>query len=169
MKRLIILIMLTGIINIPLNSYAQCKGFVKKTCMPKLAPFIFNGQMNTTTLLSGDNAEMAMTFYSGQTYRIVVCGQEVLGTIRFKLKDATGNVVFDNAAHDDTDFWDFKAESTQQLTVEVIVPKSDAANKIVPSGCVSVLVGFKQADNSSTQGGKTTTTTTTNKKDDKKK
>ena len=146
MKRLIILIMLTGIINIPMNLYAQCKGFVKKTCLPKLSPFVFNGQMNTSTLLAGDNAEMSLTFYSGQTYRIIVCAQEVLGTLRFKLKDATGNLVFDSSAHDDTDFWDFKAENTQQLTVEVIVPKSESANKIIPSGCVSVLVGFKQAD-----------------------
>jgi hypothetical protein len=158
MKRFIVLMMLTGILNIPLNSYSQCKGFVKKTCMPKLAPFIFNGQMNTTTLLAGDNAEVGLTFYAGQTYRIIICAQEVLGTVHFKLKDATGKVVFDNAAHDDTDFWDFKAETTQQLTVEVNVPKTDATNKIVPSGCVSVLVGFKQSD-----GSKTPTT------DDKKK
>lgn len=155
MKRLIILIMLTGIINIPMNMYGQCKGFVKKTCMPKLSPFIFNGQMNTSTLLAGDNAELPLTFYSGQTYRVLICAQEVLGTLRFKLKDASGNVLFDSSAHDDTDFWDFKAESTQNLTVEVIVPKSDASNKIVPSGCVSVLVGFKQSDDG---GNKTPTT-----------
>lgn len=151
MKRLIVLIMLTGIINIPVNMYAQCKGFVKKSCMPKLSPFVFNGQMNTTQLLAGDNAEMSMTFYSGQTYRIVICAQEVLGTLRFKLKDASGNLVFDSSAHDDADFWDFKAENTQQLTVEVVVPKSDASNKIVPSGCVSVLVGFKQDDKTTTK------------------
>ena len=159
MKKLIIMIMLAGIINIPMNGYAQCKGFVKKTCLPKLNPFVFNGQMNTTTMLAGDNAEMALTFYSGQTYRVIICAQEVLGTVRFKLKDASGNLVFDSSAHDDTDFWDFKAETTQQLTVEVIVPKSDAANKIVPEGCVSVLVGFKQAE-----GGNTPPKTVDNKK-----
>jgi hypothetical protein len=161
MKRLIVLLMLSGILNIPLNSYSQCKGFVKKTCMPKLAPFIFNGQMNTTTLLAGDNAEVGLTFYAGQTYRVIICAQEVLGTLRFKLKDASGKVLFDNAAHDDTDFWDFKAETTQNLVVEVTVPKSDATNKIIPSGCVSVLVGFKQSDGTGPK--------TENKTEDKKK
>ena len=146
MKRLIIMIMLTGIVNIPLNAYSQCKGFVKKTCMPKLAPFVFNGQMNTSTLLAGDNAEVSLTFYTGQTYRIIICSQEVLGTLNFKLKDASGKILFDNAAHDNTDFWDFKAETTQQLIVEVNVPKTDATNGIQPSGCVSVLVGLKQSD-----------------------
>ena len=60
------------------NSFSQCKGFVKKQ-IPKLAPFIHNGQINSSVLLSGDHAELTLTFYSGQNYRILVSNQETLG------------------------------------------------------------------------------------------
>ena len=142
MKKIIVTLMLLSIVNIPVSIYAQCKGFVKKTCVPMLAPFISNGTTNTAALLAGDKAEMNLTFYSGQTYRVLVCAQPVLGIVSFKLKDATGNLLFDSQAHDDTNIWDFKAETTQQITIEVEVAKGDAANQIIPSGCVSVMIGF---------------------------
>lgn len=143
MKKLIITLMLAGIVNIPVSVYAQCKGFVKKTCVPMLAPFISNGTTNTAALLGGDKAEMQLTFYSGQTYRVLVCAQPVLGIVRFQLKDQNGGLLFDSKAHEDANFWDFKAETTQQITIEVIVPPSDAANQIIPSGCVSIMIGFQ--------------------------
>lgn len=143
MKKLIVTLMLTGIVNIPLSVYGQCKGFVKKTCIPMLSPFISNGTTNTAALLAGDKADMNLTFYSGQTYRVLVCAQPVLGIVSFTLKDASGNLLFDSKAHDDTNFWDFKAETTQQITISVEVPKTDASNQIVPSGCVSVMIGFQ--------------------------
>ena len=53
------------------ESNAQCKGFVKKQ-IPKLAPFIHNGQINTYVLLAGDNDELTIKLYSGKTYSIMV-------------------------------------------------------------------------------------------------
>ncbi|HET7818709.1 MAG TPA: hypothetical protein VFL70_05335 [Bacteroidia bacterium] len=125
------------------ESNAQCKGFVKKQ-IPKLAPFIHNGQINTSVLLAGDHAELTLTFYSGQTYRIMVDSQETLGDVFFLLKDANKNQVFSSKDQGKSDYWDFTVESTQQLTVEVEVPDTEAPNGIVPSGCVSILVGFRQ-------------------------
>lgn len=125
-------------------SFAQCKGFVKKQ-ITKLTPFIHNGQMNNAVMLSGDHAELTLTFYSGQTYRLLVAGQEVLGDVYFTVKDAAKNTtLFSSKEQGKFDYWDFTVESTQQLTVEVVVPDVDAPNGIVPSGCVSILVGFKQ-------------------------
>ncbi len=124
--------------------FAQCKGFVKKQ-IPKLTPFIHNGQINSSVLLSGDHAELTLTFYSGQTYRIMVGAQETLGDVWFVMKDANKNQVFSSKDQGKkVDFWDFTVESTQQLTIEVMVPDSDAPSGLVPSGCVSILVGFKQ-------------------------
>lgn len=122
----------------------QCKGFVKKKCMSKLSPFISNGQMNIKTLSSGERVEMPITFYSGQSYRILVCAQENFGNVQFKLKDADNTVLFNSKKQDETDFWDFNVASTQQLTVEVTVPSDSTENKIVSSGCVAILVGFKK-------------------------
>jgi len=125
------------------DANAQCKGFVKKQ-IPKLAPFIHNGQINSSVLLSGDHAELTLTFYSGQTYRLMVTSQDVLGDVFFTIKDAGQKPLFSSKDQGKFDYWDFTVESTQQLTVEVVVPDTDVPSGLVPSGCVSILVGFKQ-------------------------
>ncbi|MEK6615982.1 MAG: hypothetical protein AABZ32_07705 [Bacteroidota bacterium] len=125
------------------EGFAQCKGFVKKQ-IPKLAPFIHNGQINSSVLLSGDHAELTLTFYSGQTYRIMVSGQKTIGDVFFVMKDASKSQIFNSKDQGKTDYWDFTVESTQQLTIEVMVPDEEAPTGLVPSGCVSILVGFKQ-------------------------
>jgi len=126
------------------TSSAQCNTFVKKKCMPNVAPFTQNGQMNTSTLTAGQSAEMNLTFYAGQDYRILVCFQEQLGDVTFKVMDASRKVIFDSKEHSYADFWDFKVKNTQQLIVEVTAPPAELRTSIVPSGCVSVLVGFKK-------------------------
>jgi hypothetical protein len=126
------------------GAVAQCNAFIKKKCMPKISPFTNNGQMNNSTLMAGQSAQMSMTFYAGQDYRILVCSQEVLGEVTFKVLDMTKKVVFDSKENNAPDFWDFKVKNTQQFIVEVSVPPSDSPNSIVPSGCVSVMVGFKK-------------------------
>ncbi len=123
--------------------FAQCKGFVKKQ-IPKLSPFIHNGQVNSSVLLSGDQAELTLTFYSGQTYRILVSNQEVLGDVYFVMKDAAKTQLFSSKDQGKLDYWDFTVESTQQMSIEVVVPNVDTPSGLVPSGCVSILVGFKQ-------------------------
>lgn len=112
--------------------------------MPKIKPFTSNGQMNTSTLSSGQSASMNLTFYSGQAYRILVCAQEVLGDVSFKVLDVNHKVIFDSQQNNAPDFWDFKVKNTQQLTVEVSVPPSESTSSVLPSGCVSVMVGFKK-------------------------
>jgi hypothetical protein len=125
------------------NSFGQCKGFVKKQ-ITKLSPFIHNGQVNSSVLLSGDQAELTLTFYSGQTYRILVSSQEVLGDVHFVMRDAARTQLFSSKDLGKFDYWDFSVESTQQMTLEVVVPNVDTPSGLVPSGCVSILVGFKQ-------------------------
>lgn len=120
----------------------QCKTFTKNECKPKLSPYIYNGQLNSAVLNEGDVAELMLTFYSNQDYRILVCGAEELGAIEFKLKDAGGQELFTNADHNLVDFWDFHTKSTQQLTVEVNVPQS-STGELYKSGCVSILIGFR--------------------------
>lgn len=121
---------------------AQCKTFIKNECKPKLAPYIYNGQMNSAVLNQGDMAELMLTFYSNQDYRIVVCN-DGLGDVTFRLLDLQGKELFTNADHNYTDTWDFSTNSTQLLTVEVSVPEN-TTDEEPKSGCVSILVGFKE-------------------------
>ncbi len=130
------------ILGLQLNVSGQCKTFTKNECKPKLDPYIYNGQLNSAVLNEGDVAELMLTFYSNQDYRILVCGAEELGKIEFVLKDANGQELFTNADHDYIDFWDFRTKSTQQLTVEVHVPQTSNGEQY-KSGCVSILVGFR--------------------------
>lgn len=137
--------MLAGafLLVLPFASVAQCNTFVKKKCMMKIQPFTHNGQMNTSTLTAGQNTELNMTFYSGQSYRILVCSQETLEDVSFKVMDMSHKIVFDSKQNDSPDFWDFKVKNTQQLIVHVDVPQAGTSST-PQSGCVSVMVGFKK-------------------------
>ncbi|MDA3891383.1 MAG: hypothetical protein PF517_06915 [Salinivirgaceae bacterium] len=126
-------------------AFGQCKTFTKKECKPKLSPYIYNGQLNSAVLNEGDVAELMLTFYSNQDYRVLVCGAEELGPIEFKLKDAGGQELFTNADHNMIDTWDFHTKSTQQLMIEVSVPLS-STDELYKNGCVSILVGFKDKE-----------------------
>lgn len=126
----------------PLMGSSQCRGYTKRNCRPALSPYQHNGQLNNAVLVPGDKAEIMLTFYSGQEYRVSVCSMPVLGDVTYKVMDTDKNVIFESDKSDQPAF-DFKVSSTQQLVVEIKVPESEKANEIVPQGCVSVLVGFK--------------------------
>jgi hypothetical protein len=125
---------------------AQCKSFAKSKCLPDLAPYIHNGQMNGATMMAGEKAELQMSFYAGQDYRLMVCAQPILGDVTFRLLDKNKKVVFNSKDHKNVSYWDFNVASTQQLILENDVPESNAKHGMVPSGCVNILVGFKQKD-----------------------
>jgi hypothetical protein len=129
------------------EAHAQCKAFTKRKCLPHLKPFIHNGQLNSTTLMAGEKAELSMTFYSGQEYRLKVCAQEVFENVQFRVLDKNRKQLYNSTDHE-SDFWDFYMASTQQLFVEVSIPESANKTKMVAemieSGCVAVLIGFKQ-------------------------
>ena len=123
---------------------SQCsKTWVRKKCVPKVSPFIHNGQMNTTLLKEGDKMESVMTFYSGQDYRILICSEETLENVTFVVSDMTGKLLYDSKAHNNTDFWDFKVKTTTEMKVEVFAGQNESDGDAVSSGCVSILVGFK--------------------------
>lgn len=143
MKRIFRILSITAAcIMIQANVQGQCKTFIKNECKPKLDPYIYNGQLNSAVLNQGDIAELMLTFYSNQDYRIVVCDDN-LGDVTFRLLDVEGKELFTNADHGYTDTWDFTTNSTQLLVVEVSVPEN-TTNEESKSGCVSILVGFKE-------------------------
>jgi hypothetical protein len=123
--------------------YAQCNTFVKKMCNHKITPFTENGQSNTKTLTAGEKAILNVTLFAGQVYRILVCSEEILGIVSFKVTDATGGVLFDSSKNGQLDFWDFRMKSSQTIKIEIIVPLSSYTSSVLPSGCVSIIVGFK--------------------------
>lgn len=135
-------IILFAALLIPLGMNAQCRSFTKKTCRPQIDPYIHNGQMNSATLYPEDKADIMLTFYSGQDYRLIVCSEGQLGDVHYKVTDLDKKVMYDSK-QSGSNLFDFKVTSTRQLIVTVEVPESENTHDLDFNGCVSVMVGFK--------------------------
>lgn len=124
---------------------AQCKNFAKRVCRLELAPYIHDGNYNAAILTEGEDAELFKTFYSGQEYRIAVCGTESLMKIEFQVMDVERRVLYSNLSNDYLPFWDFKIESTQQLIIFVKVHNNSnpSDSDMLESGCVAIMFGLK--------------------------
>ncbi|HPW66843.1 MAG TPA: hypothetical protein PLY32_06095 [Salinivirgaceae bacterium] len=121
----------------------QCSNFTKKKCVPQLSPYIFNGQANAALLNEGDVAELVLTFYANQDYRLLICSENQLGNVEFRMYDTQNTLLFDNKKYNYAKMWDFCSTATQQIRVEIEVPESLNIDSSVKNGCVSILVGFK--------------------------
>ncbi|PCJ80359.1 MAG: hypothetical protein COA49_08980 [Bacteroidetes bacterium] len=119
---------------------SQCRAFTKRNCLPILGDYIQNDNYNAAVLIPGDEAELGMAFYGGVDYRVVVCSHPVLGAVEFGLYDSDGNALWSN--EDGLDHVDLQIASTQQLSIRVKVPESDAA--LIHEGCVSIMLGSKE-------------------------
>jgi hypothetical protein len=122
---------------------AQCKRFTKKNCLPALTPFVYNGQLTSALMSPGETAEIVMTFTPGHNYRLLFCGQEVIGNLLFKIMDKNHKVIYERKKADEKPYFDFNVTSTQQFIIEVYIPEKETPNGLVPSGCVSLMVGYK--------------------------
>jgi hypothetical protein len=127
------------------DASAQCKGFAKKICKLELIPYIHDGNYHAAILTEGEEAELYKTFYSGQSYRLAVCGSDALPDIQFQVIDAYKNVLYDNSQHNFMRVWDFKVEASQQLKISVKVPTSNTQSEYPVSGCVAIMFGFKES------------------------
>ncbi len=135
----------------PTSGKAQCKSFAKKVCKMELLPYVHDGIYNATVLSEGETAELYKTFYSGQQYRIAVCGAKELPPIHFQVLDADRNVLYDNEKDNYATTWDFSLDASQQLLISIQVETSDTLSDEILSGCVSVLVGFFNKENTFNQ------------------
>ena len=111
----------------------------------ELIPYIHDGNYHAAILTEGEEAELYKTFYSGQEYRIAVCGgPESIPDVEFQVIDAYKNVLYDNRQHNLSRIWDFKLEASQQLKILVKVHPSGKNAEEVVSGCVAIMFGFKE-------------------------
>jgi len=143
-----IILLVTALLFTSTATFAQCKTFAKGTCKPELDPYIHDGIYNATELSEGESAELFKTFYSGQEYRVAVCGDASLPPIEFEIMDSDRNVLFSNKDADYARVWDFKLEASQQLIVSIQVKTNDEkVSDEIARGCVAVLIGFLNTEN----------------------
>tara|TARA_B100000795_G_C22549983_1_gene342136 strand:+ start:241 stop:660 length:420 start_codon:yes stop_codon:yes gene_type:complete len=101
--------------------------------------YVSDGQ-NYRALLFGDQeAEFETTFFGGVTYRIGACTGFSQGNLIFTVKDLYNNTLFDSMEQQNASYWDFNVENTVTLKISA---KLDALE--APSGCATILIGFKQ-------------------------
>ncbi len=115
----------------------------RTSACPSLAPYKFNESFNAAQLAPGEEAEVNLTFYSGQEYRVMVCTHPILGEVNWKLVDQNNKIVFESLADRPKHYFDLKAASTVQMKVVVWVPGTGTSD-MVHVGCVAILVGFKE-------------------------
>ncbi|MBN2350534.1 MAG: hypothetical protein JXJ22_16980 [Bacteroidales bacterium] len=127
-----------------ISGHAQCKGFAKKICKLELIPYIHDGNYHAAILTEGEEAELYKTFFSGQEYRISICGSDALPEIEFQIIDAYKNVLYDNKENNFARTWDFTLESSQQLKIALKVPVGNSESEYPASGCVAIMFGFKE-------------------------
>lgn len=121
---------------------AQCRTFVKNNCKEAMGDYVASESFNATKLVSGDEAELQMTFSQGEDYRLLVCHQSILPSVAFQILDTDRNVLFDNTAQEMSQHFDFRVPGTQELIVTLKVAESNNKN-MSPQGCVAIIVGKK--------------------------
>jgi hypothetical protein len=122
---------------------AQCRAFTKNRVLPMLSGFVQNENYNSALLMSGDEAEVLMTFYGGKSYRLVVMAHPVLGDVEFEVLDTNDELVYSNKKSENKTTFDFRMSNTQQLKVRVKVPAIEGS--LVPQGCVTIVAGHKES------------------------
>lgn len=122
------------------TGYTQCKDFSVNTCKPSLYPFIHDGIYSAHVLSTGESAELFRTFFAGQNYRMLICKPENIPSIQIVVMDTKRNVLYKKDLNMEANIWDFKLESSQQLIVALNIEKQEQTE----SGCVAILIGFKE-------------------------
>ncbi len=122
---------------------AQCKAFAKKVCIPELGAYTHDGNYHAAILVEGEEAELYKTFYSDMEYRVVICGEDKLPDVEFRVFDANKNVLYSNKDANYSKTWDFKLQSSQQLKIVVKVNSATKSGETPASGCVAIMFGFK--------------------------
>ncbi len=138
MKKILILLIIISGIYFPQKLIAQVDEF-SNFCSNFLPfPYISDGQEYRALLVEDEIAEFRTTFYGGATYRIVACSGMEEGNLTFRLYDAQRNELFDSSIFNNTQYWDFKFNSTVDCIIEAEL-NPNTGN----SGFAFILIGFK--------------------------
>ena len=123
--------------------YSQCRDFAKENGMPQLENFIHDGNFNGFVLTSGEEVELHKAFFSGQKYRIVVCKEENLPPVQFKVLNSELEVIFDNKTLEYNGVYDFELEESCKLIISLKFVAESKALMEDAKGCVALLFGIK--------------------------
>lgn len=143
MKNLIRGILIVFSLLVVNTTFGQCKNFTKKQCLPQLSPYLSNGQMNSAFFSPGEEAGIEINFNKGLSYRVIVCADPFLENLNYEITDQEGNVYKTDTLSNAYSITDLSVKQTGPLKLFFKVPAKKNATGIVRTGCVTVLIGFK--------------------------
>ena len=120
------------------SSSAQADTIMNFCSQYLVYPYISDGQQYRALVIKGEVAEFRATFYGGATYRIVACSGVSEGELIFRLYDIERNEIFASSTYNNTQYWDFKFNSTIDCIIE-----AELAPNASNSGFALLLIGFK--------------------------
>ena len=130
-----------------------CTNFHKKYCVfdKSVEKWNYNAQSKSGLFAQGMVSKLRCVIYKGMDYRISVCCETVLGDkVNYKIFDGrTNELLFDNAAAENTQVFEFQSVSTRQLVIEVVVPQGATEkdkHKATDAACVGLLIENKITD-----------------------
>lgn len=139
MKKIQLILSLAGLLIVS-SAYSQCRSFVKSSCSEAMGEYIPSENFNGAKLSPGDMAEVKMTFYAEEKYRLLICSHPMIGDVDFQVLDQDGVTLYNNTEHNQSNHFDFSLAGTQELTVVLKVsPENKSA--LNPQGCVAILIG----------------------------
>ncbi|GAB7086187.1 hypothetical protein [Marinifilum fragile] len=142
MKTLFTIAVLFFIVNTNF-AYSQCRELAKKDCKPLLEKYIHDGNYNGVVLNVDEEVELHKAFFSGQKYRMVVCKEDFLPPIHFKVLNSDFEVIFDNKDDGYNNKYDFEVEESQTLIISMkFVTENKEYDKSM-NGCVVMLFGLE--------------------------
>ena len=101
--------------------------------------YISDGQAYRALLFDDQIAEFNTTFYGGAKYRIIAFSGKQKEQLQFSLYDEDNNLLFTNADHKNSPYWNFEFESTMKCRIEAQLDLSKQK-----SGCAVLLIGFER-------------------------
>ncbi|NEN23875.1 hypothetical protein G3O08_10220 [Cryomorpha ignava] len=139
MKKIQLILSLAGLLIFS-SAYSQCRTFVKTSCAEAMGEYIPSENFNGAKLSPGDMAEVKMTFYAGEKYRLLICSHPMIGNVDFQVLDKDGVTLYNNTEDNQSDHFDFSLLGTQELTI-VLKVSPDNKSALNPQGCVAILIG----------------------------
>lgn len=119
-------------------SFGQCDEIANNSEANFTSEYISDGQTYRALLVDDQIAEFSSVFFGETTYRISAASNSQKGII-FNVLDQNRNVLFTNADHQNSEYWDFKVENTINCIIEAQLDQT-----VQNSGCAVLLIGFKQ-------------------------
>ncbi len=144
MKTIKLLTLLTLILGMHSQAFSQCKGFTKRNCLSDLSPYISNGQLIAAKMVKGQEAEIELNFQKNIDYRLIICAEDFLEGLSYRLIDEDDNVFTAKTLKGVSSTIDFEVSENSELKLQITIPEKESNTGIIRNGCVSILIGFRE-------------------------